>query len=124
MLEHVRGRLGVQRVVLLGCSFGSAVALRVARSHPELVGAYVGTDQKIFDGGRDASDYHAALERLEQEGKKKELAAVRAMGPDQRAWSAEQFSHFNRFASATDPRAFAAMKSVVMTCRLRSRSSP
>lgn len=114
VVEHIRGRLGVQRVVLLGCSFGSAVAMRVARSHPELVSAYIGTDQKIFDGGRDTSEYYAALERLEQAGKKKEAAAVREMGPDQRTWSTEQFSHFSRFASATDPHTFAAMKSVVM----------
>ncbi|MGW1022178.1 alpha/beta fold hydrolase [Streptomyces sp. NPDC002577] len=114
VVERVRVHLGVQRVVLLGCSFGSAIAMRVARSHPELVSAYIGTDQKIFDGGRDTSDYYAALDRLEQAGKKKELATVRDMGPDQRAWSAEQFSHFSRFASATDPHTFAAMKSVVM----------
>ncbi|MFI0815269.1 alpha/beta fold hydrolase [Streptomyces sp. NPDC021098] len=113
VVEHLRVHLGVRRVVLLGCSFGSAIAMRVARDHPELVGAYVGTDQKIFDGGRDTSDYDAVLDRLEQAGKKKELAAVRDMGPDQRVWSAEQFSHFNRFASATDPHAIAAMKSVV-----------
>ncbi|MFF2211504.1 alpha/beta fold hydrolase [Streptomyces antibioticus] len=114
VVEHIRERLGVRRVVLLGCSFGSAVAMRVARSRPDLVGAYVGTDQKIFDGGRDTSDHFAALDRLERAGKKKEAAAVREMGPDQRAWSAEQFSHFSRFASATDPHTFAAMKSVVM----------
>ncbi|MEV4191185.1 alpha/beta fold hydrolase [Streptomyces toxytricini] len=114
VVEHVRERLGVDRVILLGCSFGSAVALRVARSRPDLVGAYVGTDQKVFDGGRDSSDYYAALERLEKAGKKKEAAAVREMGPDQRTWSAAQFSHFSRFTSATDPHTFAAMKSVVM----------
>ncbi|MET8813965.1 alpha/beta hydrolase [Streptomyces sp. NPDC004549] len=114
VVEHVRERLGVRRVILMGCSFGSAIALRVARSRPDLVAAYIGTDQKIFDGGRDTSDYHAALDRLERAGKKRELAAVRAMGADQRTWTAEQFSHFSRFASATDPHTFAAMKSVVM----------
>ncbi|WP_329118422.1 alpha/beta fold hydrolase [Streptomyces sp. NBC_01465] len=114
VVEHIRERLGVQRVVLLGCSFGSAIAMRIARSRPELVDAYIGTDQKIFDGGRDTADYYAALDRLETAGKKKELAGVREMGPDQRTWSAEQFSHFSRFASATDPHTFAAMKSVVM----------
>ncbi|QKW18381.1 alpha/beta hydrolase [Kitasatospora sp. NA04385] len=113
VVEHVRARLGVHRVVLLGCSFGSALGLRIARSRPDLVSAYVGTDQKIFDGGRDTSDHGAALERLERAGKKKEAAAVREMGPDPRAWSAEQFAHFNRFAAATDPHTFAAMKSVV-----------
>ncbi|WP_327669033.1 MULTISPECIES: alpha/beta hydrolase [unclassified Streptomyces] len=114
VVEHIREHLGVQRVVLLGCSFGSAVAMRIARSRPDLVDAYIGTDQKVFDGGRDTSDYYAALDRLERAGKKKELAAVREMGPDQRTWNAEQFSHFSRFASATDPHSFAAMKSVVM----------
>ncbi|MCX5063623.1 alpha/beta hydrolase [Streptomyces sp. NBC_00452] len=114
VVEHVRERLGVQQVILLGCSFGSAIAMRIARTHPHLVSAYIGTDQKIFDGGRDTTDYYAALDRLAQAGKQKELAAVREMGPDQRSWSAEQFSHFSRFASATDPHTFAAMKSVVM----------
>ncbi|MEU3709782.1 alpha/beta fold hydrolase [Streptomyces catenulae] len=114
VVEHVRERLGVRRVVLLGCSFGSALALRLARSRPDLVGAYVGTDQKIFDGGRDRADHDAVLDRLERAGKKKELAAVRAMGPDPRAWSAEQFGHFHRAAATTDPHTFAAMKSVVM----------
>ncbi len=113
VIEHVRARLGVTRVVLLGCSFGSALGLRIARSRPDLVSAYVGTDQKVFDGGRDTTDYHDVLERLDRAGKKKEAAAVRAAGPDQRAWSAEQFAHFNRFAAATDPYTFAAMKSVV-----------
>ncbi|MFF4364342.1 alpha/beta fold hydrolase [Streptomyces sp. NPDC001604] len=114
VVEHVRERLGVRRVVLMGCSFGSAIAMRIARSRPDLVAAYVGADQKIFDGGRDTSDYYATLDRLERAGKKKELVTVREMGPDQRAWSAEQFSNFSRFASASDPHTFAAMKSVVM----------
>ncbi|GAA3192601.1 alpha/beta hydrolase [Streptomyces ramulosus] len=114
VVEHVRARLGVRRVVLLGCSFGSALALRLARSRPDLVGAYVGTDQKIFDGGRDLSDHAAVLDRLARAGKRRQLAAVRAMGPDPRAWSAEQFGHFHRAASATDPHTFAAMKSVVL----------
>jgi pimeloyl-ACP methyl ester carboxylesterase len=66
--EHVRAHLGVRRVVLLGCSFVSAVATRVARSRPDLVGAYVGADQKIFDRALDASEYDAVLERLEEAG--------------------------------------------------------
>ncbi|MFF4948213.1 alpha/beta fold hydrolase [Streptomyces chattanoogensis] len=114
VVEHVRARLGVERVIVLGHSFGSALGLRLARSHPQLVAAYVGTDQKVFDGGRDTSDYAALLDRLQRAGKKKELAAVRKMGPDARAWTAEQHSHFSRFASATDPQTFGAMKSLVM----------
>ncbi|MFE1775008.1 alpha/beta fold hydrolase [Streptomyces sp. NPDC059008] len=40
VVEHVRARLGVERVIVLGHSFGSALGLRLARSHPQLVAAY------------------------------------------------------------------------------------
>ncbi|WP_116209770.1 alpha/beta fold hydrolase [Streptomyces olivoreticuli] len=117
VIHHVRTRLGVQRVVLLGHSFGSVFGLRIARSHPELLSAYVGTDQNILDAGRDNSDnsaYFGVIERLRKAGKKKELATVEAMGPDARSWTAEQHSRYNRYAAATDPQTFGALKSVVM----------
>lgn len=83
--EHLRARLGVDKIVLLGCSFGSFVALRVARSHPELFSAYIGTDQNINAGGRDRTAYARLLERLEKTGKGKDLTAVTAMTVDRSA---------------------------------------
>lgn len=63
--DHVRTRLGADKVVLLGHSYGSAFALRLARaSLPERYSAYVGTDQNIHDAGRDDSVHRALLARL------------------------------------------------------------
>ncbi|MFC7646477.1 alpha/beta fold hydrolase [Streptosporangium lutulentum] len=45
--QHVRARLAVEKVLLVANSFGSFLGLRLARSHPELYSAYVGTDQNI-----------------------------------------------------------------------------
>ncbi|MFF4039614.1 alpha/beta fold hydrolase [Streptomyces sp. NPDC001816] len=113
--EHVRNRLGVAKLLLVANSFGTVTGLRLARNHPELYSAYVGTDQNIIGGGRDtSSSYEALLARLEKAGKKKELAKVVAMGPDQTAWSAHEWSEHAKIAVTTDPLTYDTMKTVVI----------
>ncbi|MGV9266422.1 alpha/beta fold hydrolase [Kitasatospora sp. NPDC003701] len=114
LTDHVRTRLGVERVVLVANSFGSTFGLRLARQYPDRYSAYVGTDQKIHDAGRDTTDHLALLARLRAAGKRKELAAVEEIGPDPRAWTAEQHGAYARIAATTDPLTFSTMKSVVM----------
>ncbi|GAA2143025.1 hypothetical protein GCM10009760_28880 [Kitasatospora kazusensis] len=89
--EYVRALLGIEKVLLVANSFGTALGLRLARSHPELYSAYVGTDQDINAGGRENSAYRALLERLRKAGKHTEPAAATAMGDDKSAWSPEQW---------------------------------
>lgn len=117
---HLRSRLGVDRVVLMGCSFGSFIALRVARGNPELFSAYVGTDQNISDGGRDHTAYRGLLRRLDESGKNKDLAAVTAMGADRSAWTTEQWSQYNKHTVGSDPLTFDTVKKVVMGSLLTS----
>lgn len=112
--EHVRARLGVSRLVLVANSFGTVTGLRLARTHPELYSAYVGTDQNIIDGGRDTSSHQALLARLEKAGRKKELAKVAAMGPDPTAWSAHEWSERAKIIVTTDPLTYDTMKTVVI----------
>ncbi|MEU2677975.1 alpha/beta hydrolase [Streptomyces sp. NPDC007107] len=111
---HVRDRLGVDKVLLVANSFGTVLGLRLARSHPELYSAYVGTDQNINAGGRDTSAYEALLERLRRAGRRKELAAATAMGPDRSAWSAAQWSTYNKLVITSDPLSYDTMKTVVI----------
>ncbi|MEU6508714.1 alpha/beta hydrolase [Streptomyces sp. NPDC046942] len=111
---HIRARLGVDKVLLVANSFGSVTGLRLARNHPELYSAYVGTDQNIIGGGRDSSAYEALLARLEKAGKKKERAKVAAMGPDRAAWTAEQWSEYAKTVVTTDPLTYDTMKTVVI----------
>ncbi|MDH6123477.1 alpha/beta hydrolase [Kitasatospora sp. GP82] len=112
--EHVLTRLGVPKVLLVANSFGTVLGLRLARSHPELYSAYVGTDQNIIAAGRDRSAYHTLLGRLRKAGKHKELAAVTAMGPDATAWSAHQWAEYAKIVVTTDPLTFDTMKTVVV----------
>ncbi|MFI6737270.1 alpha/beta fold hydrolase [Nonomuraea sp. NPDC050451] len=118
--RHVRARLAVDKVVLVGCSFGSFIGMRLARSHPELYSAYVGTDQNINAGGRDRTAYQALVARLTQAGKDKELAAVTAMGPDRSAWDLEAWSQYNKHTVGSDPLTFDTVKTVVIGSLLTS----
>ncbi|MDR3080870.1 MAG: alpha/beta hydrolase [Streptomyces sp.] len=112
--EYVRTRLGVDKVVLVANSFGTITGLRLARSHPELYSAYVGTDQNIIGGGHDRSAYAALLGRLEKSGKRKELAAMKAMGPDRSTWTAQEWSLYAKTVVTTDPLTYDTMKTVVI----------
>ncbi|MGW3202886.1 alpha/beta fold hydrolase [Streptomyces sp. NPDC001135] len=112
--HHIRTRLGVDKVVLLANSFGTVTGLRLARNHPELYAAYVGTDQNIIGGGRDTTAYESLLTRLEKAGKKKQLAQMAAMGPDRSAWSAHEWAEYAKTVVTTDPLTYDTMKTVVI----------
>ncbi|MFI9806404.1 alpha/beta fold hydrolase [Streptomyces sp. NPDC052301] len=112
--DHIRARLGVDKVVLLANSFGSVTGLRLARDHPERYSAYVGTDQNIVGGGRDTSAYEALLARLEKAGRKKDLAKMAAMGPDHSAWSAHMWAEYSKTVVTTDPLTYDTMKTVII----------
>ncbi|MEV5874314.1 alpha/beta hydrolase [Streptomyces sp. NPDC052101] len=111
--DHIRTRLGVDKVLLLANSFGTVTGLRLARSHPERYSAYVGTDQNIIEGGRDTSAYESLLARLRTAGRKKQLATVTAMGPDRSAWSAHAWAEYAKTVVTTDPLTYDTMKTVV-----------
>ncbi|MFJ9371466.1 alpha/beta fold hydrolase [Nocardia sp. NPDC101769] len=118
--ERVRARLGVDKVVLVGYSFGSFIALRLARRHPELFSAYVGTDQNINAGGRDRTAYTWLLERLEKAGKHKDLAAVTAMTGDRSTWTTADREQFNKHTVGSDPLTLDTFKKVVLGSLLTS----
>ncbi|KOG31731.1 MULTISPECIES: alpha/beta fold hydrolase [Streptomyces] len=112
--DHIRTRLGVDKVVLLGHSYGSAFGLRLAREFPERYSAYVGTDQNIHDAGRDDSVHRALLGRLRTTGKLKELAAVEALDPDGHQWTARERAMHAKLLATSDPLTLDTMKKVVM----------
>lgn len=118
--EYVRARLGVDKLVLVGCSFGSFIALRLARRHPELFSAYVGTDQNINAGGRDRTAYTGLLERLEKAGKHTDLATVTGMTADRSAWTTQDWSQYNKHTVGSDPLTFDTVKKVVIGSLLTS----
>ncbi|KJS59443.1 alpha/beta fold hydrolase [Streptomyces rubellomurinus] len=112
--RYARERLGVDRLLLVANSFGTVLGLRLARNHPELYSAYVGTDQNVIDGGRERTAYDALVRRLRAAGKRKQLAAVLAMGVDRRARTTEQVDEYNKLVLTTDPLSYDTMKTVVV----------
>ncbi|MEU2549999.1 alpha/beta hydrolase [Streptomyces roseolus] len=112
--DHIRTRLGVDKVVLLGHSYGSVFGLRLAREFPERYAAYVGTDQNIHDAGRDDSVHQALLARLRATKKHKELAAVEALDADRRRWTARERAMHAKLLATSDPLTLDTMKKVVM----------
>lgn len=112
--RHARALLGAERVVLLANSYGSVFGLRLARNHPELYSAYVGTDQNVHTGGRDTSAHDALRERLRAAGKAKLLAQVEAIGADPRAWTPQQQAAYAKICAQSDPLTLATLKKVVL----------
>ncbi|MFI1064085.1 alpha/beta fold hydrolase [Streptomyces spororaveus] len=112
--DHIRARLRADKVVLLGHSYGSAFGVRLAREFPDRYAAYVGTDQNIHDAGRDDSVRQALLTRLRGAGKRKELAAVEALGRDEHRWTARERAMYAKLLATSDPLTLETMKKVVM----------
>jgi len=47
LIEHLQGRLGIDKVILVGHSWGSMLGLGVTKQRPDLVHAYVGVGQVL-----------------------------------------------------------------------------
>ncbi|WP_328299349.1 alpha/beta hydrolase [Streptomyces sp. NBC_00435] len=112
--QYARRLLRADRVVLLANSYGTAFGLRLARAHPELYSAYVGTDQNIHSDGHDTSAHEALLERLRAAGKAKRLARVESIGPDPYAWTPRQRATYAKLSAQSDPLTLETLKKVVL----------
>jgi pimeloyl-ACP methyl ester carboxylesterase len=85
LVDRVRSRFHVDRVVLLGHSWGTVLGTRYAHAHPEKVAAYVGVAQ-IADfarGERTSLDW--ALRQARERRDERALDALRAMRPAPRS---------------------------------------
>lgn len=81
LVDVVRERLGHERVVLFGHSWGSALGVLYAARHPERVAAYVGSGQVGDTAAGEAASYAWALAEAERRGHRRALRALRALGP-------------------------------------------
>ncbi len=94
--EHLQRRLGLRKVILLGSSWGSALAVEMAHRRPELFHAYVGVSQLV--GPADLIASHAlALQRARELGDQPALATLQALGSP--PW--------------TDPRSFGKLRRIL-----------
>jgi pimeloyl-ACP methyl ester carboxylesterase len=78
--EHLRSRLGQQKVIVIGHSWGSILGTPMVQRRPDLFAAYVGTGQmnSIEDDGRDL--FNAAMKRAVAASNTRAVEALTAVG--------------------------------------------
>lgn len=80
LIELLRSRFGQQKVLLLGHSWGSVLAMKVAAARPDLLYAVVGMGQVVeMKRGEDLS-YQYVLERAHAEHNRKAIRILEQLG--------------------------------------------
>lgn len=79
--EHARRRLGHDKVLLVGVSWGSILGLEMSRRRPDLFSAFVGAGQVVDMRRNEAVGYASLLEKVRRVGDAKAEARLLAIGP-------------------------------------------
>lgn len=72
---------GVEKLVLLGHSWGSVLATNLAKRRPDLVAACVGTGQVVNMRRNEEFNYEREFAQAEAAGNSEAIAALRQLGP-------------------------------------------
>ncbi len=76
MVRHLKQK----KLILFGSSWGSVLAVHMAKSRPELFAAYVGTGQMVSHKENDVSSYRKLIELARTAGDAKILQTIEALG--------------------------------------------
>lgn len=98
MIEHVRQKLGKEKVIVLGHSWGSIIGLKAAMERPDLVAAYVAHGQVINMQRNEEEGFRLTLAAARADGNTEAVSALQALEPypgeltverigDERTWS-------------------------------------
>lgn len=79
--EYLKKRLHIEKIVLMGISWGSIVGVEMAQRRPDLFSAYVGTAQHASVAQGRRLGYELALERARQRGDATAIADLERIGP-------------------------------------------
>jgi pimeloyl-ACP methyl ester carboxylesterase len=79
--RYLRDRLEPAQLAILGHSWGSMLGVLMAKAHPELYCAYVGTGQVVAKAEKEAQLYAALLEKLRADSDRAAIAELEAVGP-------------------------------------------
>jgi pimeloyl-ACP methyl ester carboxylesterase len=109
LAQYLRGRLGKNKVVLVGHSWGAILGVHMAKARPDLFYAYVGTGQVADAQENEALNYARVLQKAHDLGDTKALAELEASGPPpyhamkalttQRIW-AQAYEHADTYEAA------------------------
>ena len=81
LVQWLRQRLGKDKIVLLGWSWGTIIGVHMAKARPDLFAAYVGTGQVVAMEEGEAVAYANVLARARARGDGDAIAELEALGP-------------------------------------------
>lgn len=103
LTEVLRKTLNVERVILVGHSWGSTLGVLMAKKRPDLFHAFVGTGQVVDPARNYAVAYADVLKAAESRGERRAVRELREVGPppwtDRRGYSVQR-KWANRFEGA------------------------
>jgi pimeloyl-ACP methyl ester carboxylesterase len=102
LVEHLRQRLGHDRVVLAAHSQGTVVGVGMVRRRPDLFHAYVGMGQMVDMARNEAIVYERLLARARAVGRHRVAKGLVELGPPPYADRATWIRRL-RYATAVDP---------------------
>jgi pimeloyl-ACP methyl ester carboxylesterase len=113
LAEHLRSRLGKEKIVLLGHSFGSVLGIQMAKRRPDLFYAFVGTGQVSDLPQSIAREYAQLQDQARRANDQPTLRALATMGPPPFKNLSQVSSFFDlvgKYQPASDGAALDAMK--------------
>jgi pimeloyl-ACP methyl ester carboxylesterase len=103
LIDALRHKLGAAKVILAASSAGSTFGLQLAASRPDLLHAYVGTDQHAVVAESKTTARANVLETLRRTGNRKGIRALERMPSDPAGWTQAQSRALDRWAVKADP---------------------
>lgn len=96
LATYLTGHLGKKKIILVGSSWGSVLAVHMAKARPDLFYAYVGSSQLVDGKANESAAYQHALDRAHRINDAKSVTSLEALGPP--PW--------------TNPRSFGALRRI------------
>lgn len=81
LADHLRHRLGQRKIVLLGHSWGGAVALHMVQARPDLFSAFVATGFIVSELPDWQSGFELLLQRAREDRNARAVSELEAIGP-------------------------------------------
>lgn len=81
VIEHARAKLGKEKVILIGHSWGTIIGLQAAMERPDLVSAYVAHGQVINMQRNEEEGFRLTMEAARADGNGEAVAALEALAP-------------------------------------------
>ena len=81
VVNYLRQRLGKDKIIVFGHSWGTILGMHLAKRHPELLHAYVGTGQVTNTWQAEISSYAFVLREAKARGDAEGLVALESLAP-------------------------------------------